>query len=78
MWVALKRAVLVRNATMRRLFAAGVLGDSLCALTDGVLRQFTGQKETDSGLDLSACNRRPLVVVSQSGCLSGDSLEDVV
>ena len=78
MWVALKRAVLVRNATMRRLFAAGVLGDSLCAFTDGVLRQFTGQEETDSGLDLSACNRRPLVVVSQSGCLSGDSLEDVV
>ena len=54
----------MRNATMRRLFAAGVLGDSLCARTDGVLRQFTGQEETDSGLDLSACNSRSLVVVS--------------
>ena len=68
----------MRNATMRRLFAAGVLGDSLLAFTDGVIGQFAGQKETDSGLDLSACNRRPLVEVSQSGCLSGDSLEDVV
>jgi len=54
----------MRNATMRRLFAAGVLGDSLCARTDGVLGQFTGQEETDSGLDLSACNSRSLVVVS--------------
>ena len=60
------------------LLAAGVFGDGLCAFTDGVLGQFTGQQEPDSGLDLSACDCRSLVVVSESGSFSGDSLEDVV
>ena len=42
--------------TDSNLFAAGVLGDGLGAFTDSVLRQFTGQQETDGSLDLSACD----------------------
>ena len=76
--MALKRAVCGKINRRCCLLAAGVLGDSLGALTDGVLGQFTGQKETDSGLDLSACDGRSLVVVGKSRCLGSDSLEDVV
>jgi hypothetical protein len=60
------------------LLAAGVLSDGLGAFTDGVLCEFTGQKETDSCLDLSACDGGSLVVVSQSGCFSSYPFEDVV
>ena len=38
------------------LLAAGVFGDGLGAFADGVLGQFTGQEETHSSLDLSACD----------------------
>ena len=63
---------------MMNLLAAGVLGDGLGALTDGVLGQLSGQKQTDSGLDLSAGDGRSLVVVGKTRRLGGDSLEDVV
>lgn len=43
-----------------------------------MLGQFTGQQETDGGLDLAAGDGRPLVVVSQAGRLGSDALEDVV
>jgi len=43
-----------------------------------VLGQFTGEEETDSGLDLSRSDGGSLVVVGQTGSLSGDALEDVV
>ena len=74
--MALKRAVLC--CRVNNLLAAGVLGDGLCTLTDGVLGEFTGQKETDCCLDLSAGNGGSLVVVCQSGGFSCDPLEDVV
>ena len=60
------------------LLGAGVLGDGLGALADGVLGQFTGEQETDSGLDLSAGDGGTAVVVSQTRSLGSDSLEDVV
>lgn len=60
------------------LLGAGVLGDSLGALRDGVLGQFTGKEETDSGLDLPRGDGGSLVVMCETGCLSGDSLEDIV
>ena len=60
------------------LLAAGVLGHSLGPFTDGVLAQFSGQVQTDGRLDLAAGDRVFLVVVSQSGSLGGDPLEDVV
>ncbi len=75
--MALKRAVCVVS-TSTSLLAAGVLGDGFGAFADGVLGQFTGQKETDSCLDLSAGDGGSLVVVSESGSLRGDSLKDVV
>jgi len=43
-----------------------------------VLGQFTGQEQTDSGLDLSGGDGGALVVVGQSGGLGGDALEDVI
>ena len=60
------------------LLAARVLGHGLGALAHGVLGEFTGEKETDSRLDLAAGDRRPLVVVGKTAGLSGDALEDVV
>ena len=43
-----------------------------------MLSQFSGKEEADSGLDFSGGDGRPLVVVSKSGSLSGDSFEDIV
>ena len=43
-----------------------------------MLGQLTGEKETDSGLDLAARDGGALVVVSQTGSLGSDTLEDVV
>ena len=40
--------------------------------------QFTGEEQTDGGLDLSGGDSLALVVVSEAGSFSGDSLEDVV
>ena len=62
----------------RELLAAGVLGHSLGPFTDGVFAQFSGQVEANGSLDLAAGDRVLLVVVSQSGGLGGNTLEDVV
>lgn len=56
----------------------GVFGDSLCALRDSVLGQFTGQEKTDSSLDLSRGDCRALVVLSQASRFARNTLEDVV
>jgi hypothetical protein len=61
-----------------RLLGAGVLGDGLGALRDGVLGQLSGQEETDGGLDLPGGDGGALVVVRQAAGLGGDALEDVV
>ena len=60
------------------LLGAGVLGDSLGALRDGVLGELTREEEPDSGLDLAGGDGGPLVVVSQTAGLGGDPLEQVV
>jgi len=60
------------------LLRAGVLGDGLGAFTDGVLGQFTGQQESDGGLDFPAGNGRTLVVVRKTTGLGGDALEQIV
>ena len=59
------------------LLAAGVLGDSLGPLRDGVLGELSWQMKPDSGLDFTARDGVLLVVVSQAGCLGGDTLKDV-
>ena len=60
------------------LLAARVLGHGLGALAHGVLGQLTGEKETDSRLDLAGGDGGPLVVVGQTGGFGCDALEDVV
>lgn len=60
------------------LLGASVLGHSLGTLRHGVLGQLSGQQETDGGLDFSGGDGGPPVVVSQTGCLGSDALEDVV
>ena len=60
------------------LLGAGVLGDSLGSLRDGVLGQLSGQEETDSGLDLPGGDGGPLVVVGKTAGLSSDTLKDIV
>ena len=62
----------------RHLLGAGVLGDGLGALRDGVLGELTGEEQPDSGLDLARGDGGPLVVVSQTGGLGGDPLEQIV
>src|ERR1700677_4834845 len=57
--------------------AAGVLGDRLCALADGVLGQLSRQQQADCGLHLSAAQRRLLVVSRQTPSLTGEALEAV-
>lgn len=77
--MALRRAVLISGEfSLTDLFAAGVLGDSLCAFADSVLGQFTGKEQSDGGLNLSAGDCGSLVVVSKAGSFSCDSLKDVI
>ena len=60
------------------LLGAGVLGDGLGALADGVLGQLAGKQQADGRLDLATRDRRAAVVVRQTRRLGGDALEDVV
>ena len=64
--------------TKASLLGAGVLGDSLGSLRDGVLGQLSGQEETDSSLDLPGGDGGPLVVVGKTAGLSSDTLKDLV
>ena len=61
----------------RNLLAAGVLGDSLGALRNGVLGELTWQVKPDSRLDFTTRDGVLLVVVSQTGGLGGNALEDI-
>ena len=62
----------------RDLLGAGVLGDGLGTLRDGVFGQFTGEEEPDGGLDLPGSDGGPLVVVGQFGSFSSDTLKEIV
>ena len=77
---ALKRAfgVELRSYEPGHLLGAGVFGDGLGALRDGVLGQFTGEEKPDGSLDLPGGDGGPLVVVGKAGSLSRDSFEDVI
>ena len=66
------------EANLNSLLAAGVLGDSLGSLRNGVLGQFTGEEQTNCSLDLPAGDGGATVVVGQAGSLGGDTLEDVI
>ena len=43
-----------------------------------MLGKFTGEEQSDCGLDLPGGDCGPLVVVGETGGFSGDALEDVV
>ena len=76
--VVLKKTDCCSDLLENCLLGAGVLGDSLGALRDGVLGELTREEEPDSGLDLAGGDGGPLVVVSQTAGLSSDSLEQIV
>ena len=76
--VVLKRTCCFGGLSEEYLLGAGVLGDSLGALRDGVLGELTREEEPDSGLDLAGGDGGPLVVVSQTAGLSSDSLKQIV
>merc|ERR1719470_581667 len=60
------------------LLAAGVLGDCLGSLRDGVLGELSRQEKSDRGLDLPGGDGGPLVVVSQSAGLCSNPLEQII
>lgn len=60
------------------LLGASVLGDGLGTFGDGVLGQLARQQQTDGSLDFAGGDGRTFVVVSQTGSLSSDTLEDVI
>ena len=66
------------NCKLSNLLGAGVLGDGLGAFRDGVLGQFTGEEEPDSGLDLPGGDGGSLVVVGQTGSFSSNTFEDII
>ena len=69
----------VDRSVETRLRAAGsVLGDGFGTFRDGVFGQFSGEDETDSGLDFSGGESGLLVVAAQFAGFSSDALEDVV
>ena len=64
----------VRTDDLRRV----VLGDGLGALRHGVLGQFTGQHQTNGGLDFGRTEGCFFVVRGQLAGFRGNALEDVV
>jgi hypothetical protein len=60
------------------LVSRGELVDGLGSFDDGVLGQFSGEEELDSGLDFTGGEGVLLVVSDQLGGFEGDSLEDIV
>ena len=61
-----------------KLLGAGVFGNGLGSLRDGMFGQFTGKKEPDGSLDLPGGDGGPLVVVGQFGSLGGDTLKEII
>ena len=68
---------MVCSSSGSRLLGAGVLGHGFGALRHGVLGQLSGEQQADGGLDLPGGDGGALVVVSQTGGLSGYALKDV-
>lgn len=77
-WGPEKDLLLKLARVSHSLLGAGVLGDGLGSLRNGVLGQLSGQQQSHGSLDLPAGDGGPLVVVGQSRCLGSDALEDVV
>ena len=63
---------------VRRLLAAGVLGDGLRPFTDCVFAQLSWQVESHGCLHLTTGDGVLLVVVGEPRGLGGDALEDII
>ena len=61
-----------------RLLAAGVLGDSLGSLGNGVLGKLSWQQEADRSLNLARSDGGSLVVVSQPTRFGSDSFKQII
>ena len=61
-----------------KLLGAGILGDSLGSLRDGVLGKLSWQKEPYCSLDFTGGDGGPLVVVGELACLSSNALKEVI
>ena len=60
------------------LLGGGVFGDSLGALGDGVLGKLTRKEKPHGSLDFPRGDGGSLVVESQAGSLTSDTLKDVI
>ena len=60
------------------LLGAGVFGDGLCTFADSVFSQFTGEEQSNGGLDFPGGDGGPLIVVSKAGSFSSDTFENVI
>ena len=69
---------LKEQKSVKNLLGAGVFGDSLGSLGDGVLGQFSWKQKTDSSLDLPRRDGVLFVVLSKSLGLHGNALEDII
>ena len=76
--MALKRAGWLFGQAAKSLLGAGVLGDGLRSLRDGMLGQLSREEETDSSLDFPGGDGGPLVVVGQTASLGSNPLEQIV
>ena len=76
-FVAIKIAVVWRDDSSD-LFAAGVLGDSLGSLGNGMLGKLTRQEKTDSSLDFSRRDGLSAVDGSETRGLSSNPFEEIV
>ena len=76
--VAFKKAGCVSYWHWRCLLRAGILGDGLGSLGDGVLGELTREEQPDSSLDLAGGDGGPLVVVGETAGLGGYPLEQIV
>ena len=70
--------VVVQTGSLLGAGVFGVFGHSPGSLRHGVFGQFSGEEQTDSGLDLSGGDGASPVVVSQPTGLSGDTLKYVI
>ena len=60
------------------LLRAGVFGDGLSALRDGMLGELSGQKEPHSSLNLPGGDGGPLVVVGKPASLGSNPLKQII
>ena len=76
--VVLKRTGVCWSQTGDGLLGAGVFGDGLSSLRDGMFCQLSWQQKPDRSLDLPRSDGRPLVVVGKTAGLGGNSLKQII